>query len=78
MAQENGHKTRKCRVFCDALKHVSGTMVVVNSPGTSKPWGISHENDHKRQKQRVFGHNSQTCKAPWNPQNVSNSTRKRQ
>src|SRR5215216_1284996 len=29
-------------------------MVVVNRPGTPKLWSISHGNDHKKQKRRIF------------------------
>ena len=63
---KNAHKTRKWGVFGDALKHVSGLMIVVNRPRTPKLWAITHENSHKMQKQRVFVHNCQTCKSPWN------------
>ena len=36
IAHENGHKTRKRRVFIITLKQVLGVTVVVNSPGTQK------------------------------------------
>jgi hypothetical protein len=42
IAHENGHTTKKPRVFGHALKHVSGIMVVVNRPRTPKLWGITH------------------------------------
>ena len=42
-----------------SLKHVLGLTVVVNRPGTPKPWAIAHANGHKERKQQVFGHNSQ-------------------
>ena len=54
IAFENGYKTRKQRVLSDALKHVSGTMVVVNHLRTSKPWEITHENIHKMQQNMSF------------------------
>ena len=42
-------------------KHVSGLTVVVILPRTPKLWEIAHENSRQTRKQRVFGHNSQTC-----------------
>ena len=58
-------------------KHVSGHMVILNLPTTPKLW--AHENGNKAQKQRVFGHNSQTCissygccNLPANPITVRN------
>ena len=47
---EDGHKTRKRRVFGHALKHVSGITVVPNRPEAPKLWAITHENDHKTRK----------------------------
>src|SRR3954462_15516431 len=61
IALENGHKTRKLRVFCIPLKHVSGLTSHANCPGTRKIWAIAHENGQKTRKLRVFGPNSQTC-----------------
>ena len=43
------------------LKHVRVLPRHANPTGTQKPWAMTHENDHKTQKRRVFGHNSQTC-----------------
>ena len=37
------------------------TLKHVNHLGTAKLLAIAHENGHKTRKQRVFGHNSQTC-----------------
>ena len=36
------------------LKHLSGLTVVVNFHGTPKLWSITHGNDHKKQKRRIF------------------------
>src|SRR3954464_11188030 len=74
ITHENGHKTQNRQVFGDALKHVSGLTIVVNRPRTPKLWAISHENSHQMKKQRVFVYNCQTCKSPWNPKNVRNSS----
>src|SRR3954466_3103438 len=74
IANENGHKTRKWRVFGHALKHVSGLTVILNRPGTLKLRAITHENSHNTQNRRVFGHNSQTCKSPWNPKTMGSSS----
>ena len=60
--------------FVISLKHVSGLKVVVNRPGTRKPWAIAHENGHKTPKRLVFGHNSQTYKFPWNAKTKDNSS----
>ena len=54
IAHENGHKTRKRRVFGHVLKHVSVLNVIVNFPSMPNLWAIIHENGHKMQKQRVF------------------------
>src|SRR4051812_19283700 len=54
IAHENGHKMQKRQVFGNALKHVSGTMVVIDHPGTPKPYGISHERVHKMKKKYEF------------------------
>jgi hypothetical protein len=43
IAHENGHKTRKWRVFGHALKHVSGLTVIFNHPRTPILWAITHE-----------------------------------
>jgi hypothetical protein len=43
------------------LKHVLSVMDLVNHYETPKLWAIAHENRAKMQKQRVFGHASQTC-----------------
>ena len=43
------------------LKNVSGLNVVINRPGTPKPWAIAHENGPKTQKGRVSGHIFPTC-----------------
>src|SRR3954467_5101281 len=64
---ENGHKTRKQKVFVHALKHESGLKVILNRLGTTKLLSITHENGHKTRNRQVFAHNSQTCKLPWNP-----------
>src|SRR3954471_24158211 len=61
IADENGHKTQKRRLFVITLEHVSGLTVIVNSPRTPKLWAIAHENGHKTRKRRVFGHIPQTC-----------------
>jgi hypothetical protein len=62
------------------LKHVSSLTVIVNHPRTPKLWLIAHENDHKAQNQRGFGHKSQTCigsydrsKSPRKPKTMGNS-----
>ena len=36
ISHENGHNTRKPKVFVHALKHVSGLKVILNRPGTTK------------------------------------------
>src|SRR3954466_5235876 len=54
IAYENGHKTRKWRVFSHAFKHVSGLTVIVNRCGNPILWAITHENGHNMQKRRVF------------------------
>ena len=72
IAHENDRKTRKWIVFGYALKHVSCLVVISNRAGTPKIWAITHENCHKMQKRRVLGHDSQTCKSPWNPKTMGN------
>src|SRR3954470_12466062 len=72
IAHENGHKTRKWRVFGHALRHVSVLTVILNRLGTPILWAITHENGHNTQKRRVFGH--KTCKSPWKPQTMVNSS----
>jgi len=74
ISHENGHKTRKQKVFVHALKHVSGLKVILNRPGTTKLLSITHENGHKTQNRQVFSQNSQTCKLPWNPKIMGNSS----
>jgi hypothetical protein len=61
------------------LKHVLSVMDLVNHYRTPKLWAIAHENALKTQKQRVFGHASQTCteyhgpcKSLQNPKTVGN------
>ena len=43
------------------LKPLSGLMVIVNRPRTTKLWVIARENGNKARKQRIFGHLTQTC-----------------
>jgi hypothetical protein len=43
------------------LKHVQSVMDLENHSGTPKMWAIGYENGPKTQKQRFFGHASQTC-----------------
>src|SRR4051812_25123316 len=74
IAHENGHKTRKWRVFGHPLKHVTGFTVILNRPRAPILWAITHENGHNAQKERVFGYNSQTYKLPWNPKTMSNNS----
>src|SRR3954462_4939052 len=76
IAHENDHKTRKRRVFCIPLKHVSGLTSHANRHGTRKIWAIAHENGHKTRKLWGFGPNPQTCigslkprKSPRNSEN---------
>jgi hypothetical protein len=47
-----------------------------NRPGTPELWIIAHENGNKKQKRRVFGHTSETCQSPWNPNNMGNNSSK--
>jgi hypothetical protein len=63
------------------LKHVLSVMDLVYHYGTPKLWAIAHENGPKMQKQRVFGHASETCtechgpyKSLRNPKTVGNSS----
>ena len=44
-----------------SLKHVRVLSRHANPAETQKLWAITHENDHKTRKRRVFRHNSQTC-----------------
>jgi hypothetical protein len=76
------HKNNEFLVM--PLKHVLSGMGLVNHPGTPKLWAIAHKNNPKTQKQRVFGHASQTCtewhgpcKSPRHTKTVGNSSRKR-
>src|SRR3954467_3992323 len=44
-----------------SLKHIRVLLRHANPAETQKLWAITHENDHKTRKRRVFRHNSQTC-----------------
>ena len=64
-----------------SFQHVSGRKVIVNHPRIPKQWAVAHENGHKTGKQRVFGHNSQTCirtyrscKSTWNTKTMGNNS----
>src|SRR3954465_14149650 len=61
IAHENGHKTRKLRVFGPNSQtcRVSQAMQIALKP--PKLWAISHEND------KFFGHTSQTCIGSYEP-----------
>src|SRR4051812_46077521 len=50
LAHENGHKTRKRRVFWSCPQTCIGCYIILNRPGTPILWGINHENSHKRKK----------------------------
>jgi hypothetical protein len=71
IAHENSHK----------CKNVQTVIFFLNLHGNPKQWAIAHKNSPKRQKQRVFGHASQTCtechgrcKPLQNPKTVGNSS----
>jgi hypothetical protein len=83
IAHENGHKRKNDEFLVMSHKHVLNVMGLVNHPRTPKLWAIAHENGTKMQKQRVFGHATQTCtrchrpcKSPRNPNTMGNSSRK--
>src|SRR3954469_591251 len=61
IAHENGHKTRKRRVYGHIFPTCIRSEVTVNLPRTPKLWEIAHENGHKTRERRVSGHISQKC-----------------
>src|SRR3954469_10060466 len=54
IAHENGHKTRKRRVFGHNSQTCIGLKVVVNIPGTPKQWAIAHENGIKTRNKKFL------------------------
>ena len=74
ITHENGHKHKNDELLVITLKNVSGHKVILNRPGTTKLLSIAHENGHITQKRQAFSHNSQTCKLPWNPKIMGDSS----
>ena len=73
-------KSKKDKFFVIISSIVPGLTLVVNRPRTPNIWSIAHENGHKAQKGRVFGHESETCnwshyrcKSPKKPKTMGNS-----
>jgi hypothetical protein len=82
IAHEKGYKRKNNEILVMSLKYLLSAMGLVHYPRTPKLW--AHENGPKTQKQRVFGHASQTCtkchgpcKLPRNPKTMGNSSWKR-
>src|SRR4051812_22727844 len=80
IAHENGHKTRKLRVFGPNSQTCIGSLKPCNRPETPQTVAIAHENGYKTRKRCLFSHNSQTCigsygrcKSPYNAKTVGNS-----
>ena len=55
IAHENGHKTRKLRVFSHISQKCYGSYMPCKSNWNQKPWAISHKNGHKHEKDEFFG-----------------------
>jgi hypothetical protein len=80
-SSQKGHKRKNDEFFVIPLQNVQTDIFLVNLHRTPKQWGIAHENGPKTQKQRVFGHASQTCtechgccKSLRNPKTMANGS----
>ena len=57
VAHENGHKTRKLRVFSHISQKCNGSYMPCKSNWNQKPWAITHKNGHKHEKDEFLGIN---------------------
>src|SRR3954471_18391201 len=57
IAHENGHKTRKLRVFSHIYKKCNGSYMPCKSNWNQKLWAITHKNGHKHEKDEFLGIN---------------------
>ena len=55
IAHENGHKTRKLRVFSHISQKCNGSYMPCKSNWNQKPWAITHKNGHKHEKDEFLG-----------------------
>ena len=55
VAHENGHKTRKLRVFSHISQKCNGSYMPCKSNWNQKPWAITHKNGHKHEKDEFLG-----------------------
>jgi hypothetical protein len=69
--------------FVMPLKHVLSVMGLVDHPRTPKLWAIAHKNGHTQKNDKFFCHSSLeytdchiSCKSPWNPKTMFNSSQK--
>jgi hypothetical protein len=55
VAHENGHKTRKLRVFSHIYQNFNGSYRPCKSNSNPKTMVITHENGHKHENDELFG-----------------------
>src|SRR5215216_1573348 len=55
VAHENGHKTRKLRVFSHIYQKCNGSYRPCKSNWNQKLWAITHKNGHKHEKDEFLG-----------------------
>src|SRR4051812_31102661 len=55
IAHENGHKTRKLRVFSHISQKCNGSYRPCKSNWNQKLWAITHKNVHKHEKDEFLG-----------------------
>src|SRR3954468_20662697 len=60
-------KRENCEFLVISLKNVKVLSRHANPAETQKLWAITHENDHKTRKRRVFSHISQKCNGSYMP-----------